>query len=234
MSPAKSHVSFDFPLLKRLNLYGCPNMKTFCCAISSSWAFSRSVDHTNNGFDGKHAHNSIVRGLLKGGREQKYVSSKEVSLVKNEEDPSVSHIDEKTETCYAFPSKLIEGFQNLENLKMEKSDTLEVIFSFDGLILQEYHATIGILNSLKELHLNVDKITHPLQENFEKDREWPTIRRRFKQCDQLYLKEDESDFEKAGAEELLQVLQDSQLRAEEKSGFCICNVGLSSLDIYFN
>ncbi|KAF2282852.1 hypothetical protein GH714_043150 [Hevea brasiliensis] len=49
-----------------------------------------------------------------------------------------------------------------------------------------------------------------------------------KRGDQLYLKEDESDvFEKAGAEELLQVLQDSQLRAEEKSGFCIykCDKG---------
>lgn len=85
-----------------------------------------------------------------------------VLLIKNEEeDPSVSHIDEKREACYAFPSKLIEGFPNLENLRVENSDALEVIFSFEGLILQEYHTSTGILNSLKELQLSsLSKLMH--------------------------------------------------------------------------
>ncbi|KAF2290913.1 hypothetical protein GH714_016611 [Hevea brasiliensis] len=74
-----------------------------------------------------------------------------VSLIKNQQDPSVIHIDEKKETYYAFPSKLIEGLQNLQRLEINALDSVEVIFSFKGLILEEYHATTGVLNSMEEM-----------------------------------------------------------------------------------
>ncbi|KAF2290912.1 hypothetical protein GH714_016592 [Hevea brasiliensis] len=89
--------------------------------------------------------------LVRRGRKQKDVSNKEVSLIKNQEDPSVSHIDEKTRKCYAFPSKLIERLQNLKNLRICDCDSMEVIFSFEGLSPEECHATTGVLNSMEEM-----------------------------------------------------------------------------------
>ncbi|KAG8657321.1 hypothetical protein MANES_03G063225v8 [Manihot esculenta] len=79
------HVSFACPLLKRLNLYSCPNMKTLCFAIPSSTVLNGSVDHipSNNGLDGKPIRSSIVRGVLRRGREQKYVSRNEVFRITN-------------------------------------------------------------------------------------------------------------------------------------------------------
>lgn len=79
------HVSFACPLLKMLNLYSCPNMKTLCFAIPSSTVLNGSVDHipSNNGLDGKPIRSSIVRGVLRRGREQKYVSRNEVFRITN-------------------------------------------------------------------------------------------------------------------------------------------------------
>ncbi|XP_057994848.1 uncharacterized protein LOC131174824 isoform X2 [Hevea brasiliensis] len=150
---ADSHISFDWLSLKEFTLVDCPKMKILCSTISDSSTLKKSFDQSD--LSGKKVMcpiSSIIGGLVRRGGEQKNVSNKEVSLIKNQEDPSVSHIDEKTETYYAFPSKLIEGLQNLKMLEITARGSVEVIFSFEGLILEEYHATTGVLNSMEEMY----------------------------------------------------------------------------------
>ncbi|KAJ9145931.1 hypothetical protein P3X46_028258 [Hevea brasiliensis] len=148
---ADSHISFDCLSLKEFTLVDCPKMKILCSTISDPSALKKSFDQSD--LSGKKVMcpiSSIIGGLVRRG-EQKNVSNKEVSLIKNQEDPSVSHIDEKTRKCYAFPSKLIERLQNLKNLKIFDCDSMEVIFSFEGLIPKECHATAAVLNSMEQM-----------------------------------------------------------------------------------
>ncbi|KAJ9174766.1 hypothetical protein P3X46_013372 [Hevea brasiliensis] len=151
---ADSHISFNWLLLEDFILGDCPKTKILCSTIPDSSTLKKSFDQSE--LSGKEVMcpiSSIIQGLGRR-RGEKKVSNKEVSLIKNQEDPSVSHIDEKTRKCYAFPSKLIERLQNLKNLKIFDCDSMEVIFSFEGLIPKECHATTGVLNTMEEMRFN--------------------------------------------------------------------------------
>ncbi|KAJ9145935.1 hypothetical protein P3X46_028262 [Hevea brasiliensis] len=139
---ADSHISFDWLSLKEFSLGDCPKMKILCSTISDSSTLKKSFNQSDLSGKKVMCPSSIIRGLVRRGGKQKNVSNKEVSLIKNQEDPSVSHID------------LIERLQNLKNLKISDCDSMEVIFSFEGLIPKECHATTGVLNSMEEMRFH--------------------------------------------------------------------------------
>ncbi|KAG8660989.1 hypothetical protein MANES_02G202959v8 [Manihot esculenta] len=129
-------VSLEWSLLERLRFVECQKMKTFCVSIpkSSTLNTSAEIDHLDTTF--------CATLIPRRRKKQDNNFNKEVSLIKNQRDPSVSNIDE---SC-AFPSKLIQQLQNLKDLEIEGSDSVEVIFSFEGLIN-------GVLNSVEVISL---------------------------------------------------------------------------------
>ncbi|KAG8661004.1 disease resistance protein RPS2-like [Manihot esculenta] len=139
-----NNVSLEWSLLERLKFRSCQKMKIFCVSVleSSTLSTSVEVDHLDTTF---------CATLIPGKRKKQYNNfSKKVALIKNQRDPSVSNIDE---SC-AFPSKLIQQLQNLKHLMINGSDSVEVIFSFEGLIN-------GVLNSVEEIWLlNLPNLKH--------------------------------------------------------------------------
>ncbi|KAG8661013.1 hypothetical protein MANES_02G221151v8 [Manihot esculenta] len=131
-----NNVSLEWSLLEQLTIFGCQKMKIFCVSVpkSSKLSTSAEVDHLNTTF--------CATLIPRKRKKQDNNFSKEVSLIKNQGDPSVSNIDE---SC-AFPSKLIQQLQNVKDLKIEGIDSVEVIFSFEGLIN-------GGLNSVEDIRL---------------------------------------------------------------------------------
>ncbi|KAG8660938.1 hypothetical protein MANES_02G201301v8 [Manihot esculenta] len=131
-----NNVSLEWSLLEKFWFCECRKMKTFCVSIpeSSTLSTSAEVDHLDTTF--------CATLIPRGRKKQDNNFSKEVSLIKNQRDPSVSNIDE---SC-AFPSKLIQQLQNVKHLMINGSDSVEVIFSFEGLIN-------GVLNSVEEIWL---------------------------------------------------------------------------------
>ncbi|KAG8661029.1 hypothetical protein MANES_02G220780v8 [Manihot esculenta] len=139
-----NNVSLKWSLLERLRFSECRKMKTFCVSVpkSSTLSTSAEVDHLDTIF--------CATLIPRRRKKQDNNFSKEVSLIKTQRDPSVSNIDE---SC-AFPSKLIQQLQNVKDLKIEGIDSVEVIFSFEGLIN-------GVLNSVVEIWLvNLPNLKH--------------------------------------------------------------------------
>ncbi|KAG8660962.1 hypothetical protein MANES_02G209475v8 [Manihot esculenta] len=129
-----NNVSLEWSLLEKLWFRECRKMKTFCVSVpeSSTLSTSAEVDHLDTTF--------CATLIPRKRKKQDNNFSKEVSLIKTQRDPSVSNIDE---SC-AFPSKLIQQLQNVKDLWIEGSDSVEVIFSFEGLIN-------GVLNSVEKI-----------------------------------------------------------------------------------
>ncbi|KAG8660978.1 hypothetical protein MANES_02G211901v8 [Manihot esculenta] len=137
-----NNVSLEWSLLEELSFVKCPKMKTFCISVpkSSTLSTSAEVDHLDSTPRKRKKQDKLSTPRKRKKQDNNF--SNEVSLIKNQRDPSVSNIDE---SC-AFPSKLIQQLQNLKDLEIEGSDSVEVIFSFEGLIN-------GVLNSVEEICL---------------------------------------------------------------------------------
>ncbi|KAG8661052.1 disease resistance protein At4g27190-like [Manihot esculenta] len=129
-----NNVSLEWSLLERLTFYKIVSSKIVSVPKSSTLSTSAEVDHLDTTF--------CATVIPRKRKKQDNNFSKKVSLIKNEGDPSVSNIDES----YAFPSKLIQQLQNVKDLRIKGSDSVEVIFSFEGLIN-------GVLNSVEEIRL---------------------------------------------------------------------------------
>ncbi|KAG8660987.1 disease resistance protein RPS2 isoform X2 [Manihot esculenta] len=136
---ADNDISFELYSLVYLQIFSCPKLKTHYCETPDSSTLNKSYNQSE--LKVMFPTSSIAQRLLRRGK-PKDVSKKKVSLIKNQRDPSVSNIDE---SC-AFPSKLIQQLQNLKDLEIEGSDSVEVIFSFEGLIN-------GVLNSVEVISL---------------------------------------------------------------------------------
>ncbi|KAG8661037.1 disease resistance protein At4g27190 isoform X3 [Manihot esculenta] len=136
---ADNDISFELYSLVHLKIWSCPKLKTHYCETPDSSTLNKSYDQSE--LKVMFPTSSIAQSSLRRGK-PKDVSKKKVSLIKNHRDPSVSNIDE---SC-AFPSKLIQQLQNLKDLWIEGSDSVEVIFSFEGLIN-------GVLNSVENIFL---------------------------------------------------------------------------------
>ncbi|XP_043810325.1 disease resistance protein At4g27190 isoform X2 [Manihot esculenta] len=137
-----NNVSLEWSLLERLWFSEIVGSKIVSVLKSSTLSTSDVVDHLDTTF--------CATLIPRKRKKQDNNFSKEVSLIKNQRDPSVSNTDE---SC-AFPSKLIQQLQNLKQLTINGSDSVEVIFSFEGLIN-------GVLNSVEEICLlNLPNLKH--------------------------------------------------------------------------
>ncbi|XP_043810374.1 disease resistance protein At4g27190 isoform X2 [Manihot esculenta] len=137
-----NNVSLEWSLLERLWFYEIVPSKIVSVPKSSTLSTNDEVDHLDTTF--------CATLIPRRRKKQDNNFSKKVSLIKNQRDPSVSNTDE---SC-AFPSKLIQQLQNLKHLRIHGSDSVEVIFSFEGLIN-------GVLNSVEEICLvNLPNLKH--------------------------------------------------------------------------
>ena len=75
-------------------------------------------------------------------------------------DPVASDINNSSKIWSLFPSNLIECLKNLESVKLERCDSIEVVFQLEELNIEESHVA-PVLDQLRELYLkDLPKLMH--------------------------------------------------------------------------
>ncbi|XP_040998560.1 LOW QUALITY PROTEIN: disease resistance protein SUMM2-like [Juglans microcarpa x Juglans regia] len=175
---SKAH-SFEWPSIKKIELWECPKLKTFYSEIESrrklkktdvpkaSTVGSSSVRSRDSvGLFNRCLESSCVPGRSAKRSQRnnssslernKYDIKKEVTLT-NQEEPNVSETENHTKMCSLFPYYLIQSLENLEKLQALRCNSLEVIFELEGLNVEESNY---IFSNLTELRLHfLKKLLH--------------------------------------------------------------------------
>ncbi|KAG7940935.1 hypothetical protein I3843_16G011800 [Carya illinoinensis] len=174
---SKAH-SFEWPSIKKIELWKCPKLKTFYSEIEIRRKQKKiDVSEPSVGSSSVRSRDSV--GLFNcclesscvpdhsakrsQGNNSSYLEgnkpdiNKEVTFTKQEE-PNVSETENQTKMWSLFPYNFIESLENLEKLTAFSCDSLEVIFELEGLHLEESNY---IFNSLTEMSLlQLPKLLH--------------------------------------------------------------------------